>query len=297
MFIPGFLMLGATTGRTRFALGIASFAAWTLFVYHFWILRETGWQVSAPAMAALLALTALASSAPRLPRLERVRSRAAGWLYPDRVAVAPLWRAHSAAAAGLARVIDGRVDRPNLSTALRQRATHYLGAIQRILAGVPQIARAATFMAVGASGVVVNLGLLWFCTSVLGADRRVAWAIAVESSLISNFTWNRTFTWRVEHATGLRATALEAGRYHVACAAGICANFVVFSIATFLACPTVIAGFIGIVAGMALNFTGCMRFVFRTPVMTTPATKPALEPATVLADEQPSAEAAADWGS
>ena len=265
-------------------LGLASFAAWTLFIYHFWIVRETGYQLSAPAMASLLALTALVSTAP--PRLRRTASERA------LRAVSPQWRSHSRAATYLAAMLDDRTARTPLMT---QWAGPKLREASSLLSRVPQIARASKFMLVGASGVVVNLGLLWLGTSVFGIDERAAWAIAVECSLLSNFMLNRTFTWRTERANGAMRALLEGGRYHVACAAGICANFAVFTATRWMSCPALFAGFLGIIAGMALNFTGCVHFVFRASGMTRVA-EFALDPAAVAADEQP-LPSAAKWGS
>jgi dolichol-phosphate mannosyltransferase len=166
-----------------------------------------------------------------------------------------------------------------------------------MLAESPRFARAAKFMLVGASGMVINLGILWLCTSVLNIDDRAAWAIAVECSLLSNFTWNRRFTWHSERATGILAVVLEALRYHLACAAGICANFAIFTVARHVDAPALVAGFLGIVAGMALNFTGCVHFVFRTSGIERIAER-ALEPTAAAADEGPlPSRAAAEWGS
>jgi putative flippase GtrA len=294
MFVPGFLLLGATRDRARTVFGVALFATWLIFVYHFWLLRETGWHLSAPAMAALLALTALASSTSMLTSL---RERASRWLLRVEGPLAPRWATHSGSAAHLASVIDARIATTPLSSLIAHRAASAAGRARRMLAEAPQMARAAKFMLVGASGTVVNLSVLWLCTSVLNIDERAAWALAVECSLLSNFTWNRRFTWHSERAQGIPSVVLEAGRYHLACAAGIITNFVVFTAARHLDAPALVAGFLGIVAGMALNFTGCVHFVFRASGMVRAAAH-ALEPAAVAVDEEPlSGQPAAEWGS
>lgn len=293
MFVPGFLLLGATEGRTRTLFGVALFAAWAVFLYQFWLVRETGWQFSAPAMAALLALTALASGTT----LTSLRERTARRLLRAEGPLALQWATHSGSAAHLASVIDARVAATPFPALLALRAAPAVGRIRRMLAEAPQIARAAKFMLVGASGMVVNLGLLWLCTSVLNIDDRAAWAIAVECSLLSNFTWNRQFTWQSERASGIPSVLLEAARYHVACAAGICANFAVFTVAGHLGSPALVAGFLGIVAGMALNFTGCVHFVFRTSGIERMAER-ALDPTAVAVEEEPlSVQPAVEWGS
>ncbi|MHB8683761.1 MAG: glycosyltransferase 87 family protein [Dehalococcoidia bacterium] len=56
MFIPAFLLLGAVHRRARVAVGAAFLCVWALFLYHFALLRWTGWNVSVPVMAVLLLL-------------------------------------------------------------------------------------------------------------------------------------------------------------------------------------------------------------------------------------------------
>ncbi|MDE3096785.1 MAG: DUF2029 domain-containing protein [Chloroflexota bacterium] len=56
MLIPACLLLGAVTGRARVALGLVLFGAWTLFLYHFYLLGLLDWNVTVPAMAALLVI-------------------------------------------------------------------------------------------------------------------------------------------------------------------------------------------------------------------------------------------------
>ncbi len=56
MLIPACLLLGTVTGRARVALGLVLFGAWTLFLYHFYLLRVLEWNVTVPAMAALLVI-------------------------------------------------------------------------------------------------------------------------------------------------------------------------------------------------------------------------------------------------
>lgn len=483
MLIPGFLMLGATDGRVRHVLALVLFAAWAGFLYHFPILRDTGWNVSAPLMAALLGVAALltlrrsrpldaararlrrvlgpapqlsfasaAAGAPAIalpwpgvpggragtadalpvpertarpelsvivptrneqenivPLVERLRSALAGVEFdvvfvddssdatPDIVSrldpgfpvtlihrhpfdrhgglTTAIMRGLRAAQGSYLCVIDGDLQHPPeklvemLREARRTRADvvvasrylpggsaegletlsrklislaskwiskalfyerlrqttdpgsgffmlrrdviegvelhpvgykmlteilvrgrwsniaevpyrfvvrergasnagfrqglQYLHHTLRIFVEVPDVAHVWRFLLVGATGVFVNLGLLWTCTTLLGIGAHTAWAVAVEASVLSNFWWNHTFTWRDRRAHGLRGVSAEAGRYHLASIAGVLSNFAVFSAATLLGCPTVLAGMFGIAGGMAMNFAGSARFVFR----------------------------------
>lgn len=149
-----------------------------------------------------------------------------------------------------------------------RQGLQYLQHTARIFVEVPDVARLWKFLAVGASGVGVNLGLLWLCLVVLGAPSHVAWSAGVEASVLSNFWLNRTFTWRDRRAAGARGMSVEAARYHIASAAGVAANLVAFTAAAALDIATIAAGAIGIAAGVATNFAGAARFVFPAGVPT-----------------------------
>ncbi len=56
--------------------------------------------------------------------------------------------------------------------------------------------RFAKFGLVGASGVLVNSGLLYVLSEFGGVDYRLASLIAIESAICSNFVLNHLWTWR-----------------------------------------------------------------------------------------------------
>lgn len=138
----------------------------------------------------------------------------------------------------------------------------YLLHTARIFVEVTAVARVWKFLMVGATGVAVNLGLLWLFVDVVGTHRYMGWIAGVEASVLSNFWLNRTVTWRDRRAGGVLGTAAQAARYHVASVLGVSANFVVFVAATGLGAPTLVAGALGVSAGVATNFMGASQFVF-----------------------------------
>jgi dolichol-phosphate mannosyltransferase len=144
---------------------------------------------------------------------------------------------------------------------LRQ-GVQYLQHTARIFLEVPHVARTWKFLAVGATGVLVNLGLLWASTTGFGLPRGAGWAVGVEASIVSNFWLNHTFTWRDRRSLHAAGTALEAARYHVSSAFGAVANLSVFTAASLFGVAVLAAGTAGIVVGLALNFSGASRFVF-----------------------------------
>ncbi|MDH4215424.1 MAG: GtrA family protein [Gallionella sp.] len=84
------------------------------------------------------------------------------------------------------------------------------------------------FCTVGASGVVVNLGVLYLCQEYLfvaigSPDMRlnVSLAVAIFCATINNFFWNRAWTWndRIHHPD--KHLVLHFGQYALACWVGI----------------------------------------------------------------------------
>ena len=55
---------------------------------------------------------------------------------------------------------------------------------------------AAKYYTVGASGVLVNLGILYFLTEFVGLWYFLSYVIAISISITSNFTLNRFWTFR-----------------------------------------------------------------------------------------------------
>jgi putative flippase GtrA len=84
------------------------------------------------------------------------------------------------------------------------------------------------FGTVGASGVVVNLGVLYICQEFLfiaihspGMRLNVSLAVAIFFATVNNFFWNRGWTWsdRARHPD--KHLLLHFGQYALACWVGI----------------------------------------------------------------------------
>ena len=101
------------------------------------------------------------------------------------------------------------------------------------IAGQPLMAwffrkRFIKFGTVGASGVVVNLGVLFLCQEYLlvaisSPDMRlnVSLALAIFCATINNFFWNRAWTWRDRTHHPDKHLILHFGQYALACWVGI----------------------------------------------------------------------------
>ncbi len=128
----------------------------------------------------------------------------------------------------------------------------------------PSAGRLWKFLLVGASGGAVNLSLLWLLGVEAGLGRHIAWPVALEASVLSNFTLNWTLTWNDRRAAGPLGFLSDGLRYHLAMAAGLAVSTGVFSACSWLGLPILVAGMAAIVAGAAANYLGADRLVFIT---------------------------------
>lgn len=84
------------------------------------------------------------------------------------------------------------------------------------------------FGAVGASGVVVNLGVLYLCQEFLfiviqspGMRLNASLVVAIFFATVNNFFWNRAWTWSDRFHHPDKHLILHFGQYALACWVGI----------------------------------------------------------------------------
>jgi len=110
----------------------------------------------------------------------------------------------------------------------------YLRHLLRLrLASLP-INRLIRFAAVGLSGVVVDMGLLYILSdpSMLGWGLTRSKLIAAETAIVNNFLWNDLWTFRdlAEREHGLRHRLRRFGSFQLICLAGVVLNTVLLNI-------------------------------------------------------------------
>ncbi len=125
------------------------------------------------------------------------------------------------------------------------------------------------FAVIGALGMPVDAGVLWLMTHKAGLDpysgRLVSWACA------ATFTWcgNRYFTFRARRARGALGIAQEWLRFLAANAVGGLVNVGLYSTLVRFAPPPLnnlyVALVVGVLAGLAFNFTLSRVMVFKAP--------------------------------
>jgi dolichol-phosphate mannosyltransferase len=140
-------------------------------------------------------------------------------------------------------------------------------AIDRTAAG-----RMFRFGVVGTSGLLVNQGLLMLLHGAIGLPLLLSSLIAIETSILSNFTLNSLWTWKVGLGGSLRGWAQNAARYHAATITSAFAGNVVVLMALvhFFGTDYRIANLAGIAVGTVFNFLAGEFWVFRSPRRHTP---------------------------
>jgi dolichol-phosphate mannosyltransferase len=109
------------------------------------------------------------------------------------------------------------------------------------------------FLLVGASGVVVNLGLYYILTRLLSVGLEIAAPIAIEVSIVSNFILNNVYTFSERHSRN------SLGRrflyFHLAAGLAGIVNYCVFIVlVNVFGMYDILANCFGIGAGTMVNF-------------------------------------------
>jgi dolichol-phosphate mannosyltransferase len=114
--------------------------------------------------------------------------------------------------------------------------------------------RLIKFGIVGGSGVAVNVGCLYLFTEFAGIPYFVASVIAIELSILSNFTMNLLWTWRDRSEEGTLWTKIA--RYHIgAGATALLGNYLILiALTELVGMHYMISNLIGIAVGTFSNY-------------------------------------------
>jgi len=125
--------------------------------------------------------------------------------------------------------------------------------------------RLPAFCAVGALGIAVQLGMLYFLIQCMRIHYLAATAIAVEIAVLHNFAWHKRWTWASRNITGMVETCKRLALFHLT-------NGIVSIIGNILWMRFLVgtmgwnylpANMTTIAAGALLNFWAGDRVVFR----------------------------------
>jgi len=100
----------------------------------------------------------------------------------------------------------------------------YLKHIYSLMKRKGELIRFLKFCAVGLSGVLVNMGLLWLLTEVAGLFYLLSAAVSIETSIISNFILNDYFTFRDRRSPQVKSFLSRLLKFNLVSLAGLGLN-------------------------------------------------------------------------
>lgn len=128
------------------------------------------------------------------------------------------------------------------------------------------LVRFIKFGIVGGSGIVVNMGGLWFFTEVVGIYYLISSVLAIALAMISNFIWNDLWTWRDRGEPGVKAYLTRMAKFMVVSSiAAYIGNLGVLWILThYFHVYYLISNLIGIAVGTILNYSVNNLWTFKS---------------------------------
>jgi dolichol-phosphate mannosyltransferase len=110
------------------------------------------------------------------------------------------------------------------------------------------------FCMVGISGVFVNLGIYIVLTRLFNIDFKIAAPIAIEISILTNFTFNYVWTFKRRNSDSHWFTKLT--KYHIVAGIAGIANYINFlALIYLLSMFDIIANLVGIAVGTLINYS------------------------------------------
>lgn len=132
---------------------------------------------------------------------------------------------------------------------------HYLQHIYSLMKRKGELLRFGKFCLVGLSGVLVNIGLLWLLTEIIGLFYLISAAISIETSVISNFILNDFFTFPDRRSPTAKSFLNRLLKYNLLTLAGLGVNICILWLLTeFLGIYYLIAELFGIAAATLWNY-------------------------------------------
>lgn len=146
---------------------------------------------------------------------------------------------------------NSKLKKYDVVNSLRYLARIFIARLSRKL-GVQRFIR---FCTVGATGILVNQGLLWLLTDRAGIYYLYSSLISIEVSILSNFVLNDLWTFRDKRKTS-SPVIIRLLKYNLLCVVGAAFNyFILWSLTDILHLYYLISNLFGIAAAVAWNYT------------------------------------------
>ncbi len=124
-----------------------------------------------------------------------------------------------------------------------------------------ELRRILRFAVVGASGILVNMGILWYLTEVIGIYYLLSGIIAIETSIITNFLLNDMWTFK-DNKKGKWSSRI--GMFHMVSISGMLINLsILYILTTVFGVYYLISNFFGILGAFTWNFSVNRRITWK----------------------------------
>lgn len=128
--------------------------------------------------------------------------------------------------------------------------------------------RVFKFGLVGISGIVVNMGVLWYLTDFIGFYYLIASLFAIELSIINNFIWNDLWTFKSNAGHELSSRWHRLVAFHVVSAGGLVINMgVLFLLTSVFGVYYLLSNLVGILLGFFWNFFVNRRVTWKSRIV------------------------------
>jgi dolichol-phosphate mannosyltransferase len=131
----------------------------------------------------------------------------------------------------------------------------YLKQVASLMRRTGELSRFLKYCLVGTSGVLVNMGLLWLLTEVGGLFYLLSSAIAIETSIITNFTLNDYFTFPDRRSRGKTQLFTRLGKFNLVSLGGLGVNMaVLWTLTSVFGVYYLLSNLCGIAAATLWNY-------------------------------------------
>ena len=140
---------------------------------------------------------------------------------------------------------------------------NYLKHLLRLMRAGGEASRFLKFSLVGVSGIVVNLGLLWILTEVVGLFYLVSAVFSIETSILSNFALNELWTFR-DRSRSVKGVSKRALKFNLICVVGLLINIAILAALTeLLGIYYMISALFGIAGALLWNYVMSAMWTWR----------------------------------
>lgn len=152
------------------------------------------------------------------------------------------------------------------SKASLKQGLEFLKHLWIIFKTVPEAGRFIKFCLVGLSGVLVNLGVLFFLVESLDWNENGAWFWSVIISIFTNFILNNLFTYSDRQSPSRQESLKRVAYYYGTSFLGMGVNFVFYWGAKEIGFHYLLAALIGVIAATLVNFYLATKVVWKIKV-------------------------------